>query len=335
MAGVTAVGVRPTSRRRGLLTSLMRAQLEALRDGGEAIAGLWASEARIYGRFGYGLATRVAQLEVRTERAALLPGLDAGGLVADQLRPEDARAGPAGGPRRRPPRAARAAGPRRAALGPPARRPRGRPRRGQAAARGRRPRRRGRAAGLRGLRRARGRRRDRPGRRGARAGGARRDHRPRASRCGSSSWAWTSSAGCGGPTARPTWASASCWPTRAPRAPSSATGCGCGSSTSTARWPRAATRPRSTSSSTSTTRGCPPTPGATAWRAARGGGVRPDHRRARPPPATDTLAAAFLGGPPLRALADAGRVQELTPGAVDAATTAFRSPREPWCPDVF
>ena len=50
---------------------------------------------------------------------------------------------------------------------------------------------------------------------------------------------------------------------------------------------------------------------------------------------TDTLAAAFLGGPSLRALADAGRVQELTPGAVDAASAAFRSPREPWCADVF
>ena len=87
MAGVTAVGVRPTHRRRGLLTRLMRAQLEALRDGGEAIAGLWASEARIYGRFGYGLATRVAQLEVRTERAALCRDSTAAGSSATSSRP--------------------------------------------------------------------------------------------------------------------------------------------------------------------------------------------------------------------------------------------------------
>jgi predicted acetyltransferase len=71
MAGVTAVTVQPTHRRRGLLTSLMRAQLEGLRDGGEAVAGLWASEARIYGRFGYGPATREGELVVRADRTAL------------------------------------------------------------------------------------------------------------------------------------------------------------------------------------------------------------------------------------------------------------------------
>src|SRR5438552_5969175 len=50
MAGVTAVGVSPTHRRRGLLTAMMRRQLEHVRDRGEPLAGLWASEAAIYQR---------------------------------------------------------------------------------------------------------------------------------------------------------------------------------------------------------------------------------------------------------------------------------------------
>ena len=56
-AGVTAVGVQPTHRRRGINTSLMRAQLDDVRSRGEPIAVLYASEGGIYGRFGYGLAS--------------------------------------------------------------------------------------------------------------------------------------------------------------------------------------------------------------------------------------------------------------------------------------
>nr|WP_277349840.1 GNAT family N-acetyltransferase [Planosporangium thailandense] len=55
-AHVTGVGVRPTHRRRGLLTRLMVHQLREVRERGEPIALLWASEGRIYQRFGYGLA---------------------------------------------------------------------------------------------------------------------------------------------------------------------------------------------------------------------------------------------------------------------------------------
>jgi predicted acetyltransferase len=53
-AGVTWVGVLPTHRRRGILRDFMRRQLEDVRAWGEPIAALWASEASIYGRFGYG-----------------------------------------------------------------------------------------------------------------------------------------------------------------------------------------------------------------------------------------------------------------------------------------
>ncbi len=53
-AGVTVVGVLPTHRRRGLLSRMMRAQIDDIRERGEPFAALWASEPTIYGRFGYG-----------------------------------------------------------------------------------------------------------------------------------------------------------------------------------------------------------------------------------------------------------------------------------------
>jgi predicted acetyltransferase len=56
-AGVTLVGVLPSHRRRGIVSSLMRRQLAEIRERGDAIAVLWASEAPIYGRYGYGVAT--------------------------------------------------------------------------------------------------------------------------------------------------------------------------------------------------------------------------------------------------------------------------------------
>ncbi|MBY8873214.1 GNAT family N-acetyltransferase [Micromonospora sp. PLK6-60] len=63
-AHVTMVSVAPTHRRRGLLTALMRRQLRDVRDAGrEPIAVLWASEGRIYPRFGYGLAAQRLSLE--------------------------------------------------------------------------------------------------------------------------------------------------------------------------------------------------------------------------------------------------------------------------------
>jgi predicted acetyltransferase len=66
-AGVTYVGVMPSHRRQGVLTSMMRNQLDDLRDRGEPLAILWASEPVIYGRFGYGIAAPVAMLDA--ERA--------------------------------------------------------------------------------------------------------------------------------------------------------------------------------------------------------------------------------------------------------------------------
>jgi len=72
-AGVSAVGVLPTHRRRGVLSAMMRHQLAELRARGEFLAVLLATEAVIYGRFGYGPATSTQRLTVQRHRAALAP----------------------------------------------------------------------------------------------------------------------------------------------------------------------------------------------------------------------------------------------------------------------
>jgi predicted acetyltransferase len=66
VAGVTWVGVLPTHRRQGVLTSMMQFQLDDIAERGEAVAILTASEAPIYGRFGYGLASRLWKVKINT-----------------------------------------------------------------------------------------------------------------------------------------------------------------------------------------------------------------------------------------------------------------------------
>jgi predicted acetyltransferase len=79
--GVTVVGVLPTHRRRGILRALMRAQLDDLHDRGEPVAYLWASEATIYGRFGYGLASLDGELEIDRQRGAFAEPFELRGTV--------------------------------------------------------------------------------------------------------------------------------------------------------------------------------------------------------------------------------------------------------------
>jgi predicted acetyltransferase len=69
-AGVTVVGVLPTHRRRGILRELMRAQLDDAHERGEPLGLLWASEATIYGRFGYGIASLAGDISMASERNA-------------------------------------------------------------------------------------------------------------------------------------------------------------------------------------------------------------------------------------------------------------------------
>lgn len=77
-AGVTMVSVAATHRRRGVLRSMMRRQLDDVREWGWPLAVLTASEPAIYGRFGYAPATFHVNAEIDTTRVRLSvpPGTD-------------------------------------------------------------------------------------------------------------------------------------------------------------------------------------------------------------------------------------------------------------------
>jgi predicted acetyltransferase len=66
VAGLTAIAVLPTHRRRGILRAMIERHLQDVEARGEPLSVLNASEAAIYGRFGYGAATWSSQLEVDT-----------------------------------------------------------------------------------------------------------------------------------------------------------------------------------------------------------------------------------------------------------------------------
>lgn len=80
-AAVTRVGVRSDHRRRGVVSALMREQLAAVAADGEHLAVLRASEYPIYGRFGYGVATRGVSVRVDPRRVAFHPGAPAVGEI--------------------------------------------------------------------------------------------------------------------------------------------------------------------------------------------------------------------------------------------------------------
>jgi predicted acetyltransferase len=63
---ITAVTVRGTHRRQGLLRRMMTGDLAATKADGLAMAALTASEASIYGRFGFGVATFERSIKVDT-----------------------------------------------------------------------------------------------------------------------------------------------------------------------------------------------------------------------------------------------------------------------------
>ena len=78
-AGVTIVGVLPTHRRRGILTELMRAQLDDAHGRGEPLAVLWASEETIYGRYGYGMAAQCGEIELQRVYGGFRKPIEPGG----------------------------------------------------------------------------------------------------------------------------------------------------------------------------------------------------------------------------------------------------------------
>ena len=80
-AAVTHIGVLPSFTRQGIATELIRHQLRDIAARGEVVASLRASEATIYGRYGYGVASSSQTVEVHTARAALRRDVGTGGPV--------------------------------------------------------------------------------------------------------------------------------------------------------------------------------------------------------------------------------------------------------------
>jgi predicted acetyltransferase len=70
MGGVTAISTLPTHRRRGLLARLLSAHFEDMTARGETVSGLGASEGVIYGRFGYGPAASAVSFAVEHAHSA-------------------------------------------------------------------------------------------------------------------------------------------------------------------------------------------------------------------------------------------------------------------------
>lgn len=81
LAAVTCVGVRADRTRRGVVRALMRRQFEDFAERGVPLAALYASEPVIYGRFGYGVATRVHKYTVDRRCAVMRPEVPASGEI--------------------------------------------------------------------------------------------------------------------------------------------------------------------------------------------------------------------------------------------------------------
>ena len=71
-AGVTMVGVLPSHRRRGVMSSIMRKLIDQAKERSEPVAILWASEESIYQRFGYGFASNQGHISIEKHRANFL-----------------------------------------------------------------------------------------------------------------------------------------------------------------------------------------------------------------------------------------------------------------------
>lgn len=80
-AGVTVVGVLPSHRRRGVLRSMMRTQLDDVRQRGEPVAYLWASEETIYRRFGYGMASVCGEMDILRSHSAFVRPFERRGVA--------------------------------------------------------------------------------------------------------------------------------------------------------------------------------------------------------------------------------------------------------------
>ncbi len=89
LPGITWVSVAPSHTRRGVLRSLIEAQLRRYIDEGCAGATLTASQSGIYGRFGFGAATQIRETVIEVAAARLHTPVDSTGVYIGS--PEQAR----------------------------------------------------------------------------------------------------------------------------------------------------------------------------------------------------------------------------------------------------
>ena len=71
-AAVSWIAVLPTHRRQGILTAIKTQQLEDAAERGEPLAMLYASEAGIYRRFGYGISSSTMSVSIERRHSAFL-----------------------------------------------------------------------------------------------------------------------------------------------------------------------------------------------------------------------------------------------------------------------
>lgn len=83
-AGVTAVGTRPEYRRRGLVRKIMTQAIQAQKERGQPVSGLWASQAAIYQRYGYAAAGANRHYTVDTSDIRFFDG-DEGSCAIERL----------------------------------------------------------------------------------------------------------------------------------------------------------------------------------------------------------------------------------------------------------
>jgi predicted acetyltransferase len=80
-AGITSVVTLPTHRRRGIGRALMERQIEDIHERSEPVAYLWASEAAIYQRYGYGAGAMAASFRIRRENSGFLLQIETPGRI--------------------------------------------------------------------------------------------------------------------------------------------------------------------------------------------------------------------------------------------------------------
>lgn len=78
---ISSVTVRPTHRRRGVLTALIAADLRAAAERELAVAILIASQAPIYGRYGFGPSTETARWSIELSAARVRPEVPRSGRI--------------------------------------------------------------------------------------------------------------------------------------------------------------------------------------------------------------------------------------------------------------